>query len=200
MVLVRINIPTEAISAIANMYAPYLLPVLLFSGGLTPMAAPSVSLEGKNIGLIKTLPISPKKFIGAKYLASFIVSTTNFIIPAIVAVIGFAVSIWYAIIIILGSICCCFIVNSIAMILGIVFAKFDWDNPAYPIKQGAAMFSTMVANLIVMAGLALIAWLVSTKVSVDLAMWLSLIYLAVIAVATTVVLLNYGIKRFEKIQ
>ena len=86
------------------------------------------------------------------------------------------------------------------MLFSIIFAKFDWDNPAYPVKQGASMFCTMLVNLAIVGLLALMVWLVSVKVSVDLAMWLSLLYIAIIGVLSTLLLVNYGIKRFEKLQ
>lgn len=196
---IRAQVPVEMVKMVIEVYAPYLLPILMFTGGIMPMAAPSVSLEGKNFGLVKTLPLAPRKLIGAKYFASFIVSAVNIIIPAFIAVIGFAVPVVYSIIIVLCAILGCFIVNSVAMTFGIIFAKFEWDNPAYVVKQSASVFCTMLVNLALTGVLALIGWLVSTKVSVDLAMWLSLVYIALICVASTLVLLKYSVKRFEKL-
>ncbi len=199
VVLLRVNIPIEELKLVAEVFAPYILPVLILIGGIATMSAPSVSLEGKNFGLLKTLPISSKKIILSKYLASFIVSASNIVLPAVIAVIGVAVPVWYALLIVVGSILGAVATNAIAMTLGIKFAKFDWTNPAYPVKQSAAMGLSMLANMLFAGVTALLAWLMFSKLTIAWAMYSVSVFVALVAVSSVLLLTNYGVKKFERL-
>lgn len=199
VVIMRTQMSALELNVVSQILTPFILPALLLVGGLTPMSAPSVSLEGKNFDLLKTLPLSAERIIGAKYIASFCVSAVNIILPAIIAVIGFAVSIGYSLIIVLGAILGVVAVNSISMTISIRFAKFDWDNPTYPVKQGASVGLSLLANFLFAGLLAVIAWLVSSKISIFWSVILSFIYLAIVSVLTSLMLINYGVKRFKKL-
>lgn len=119
-------------------------------GVLTSMcflSAPSVSLEGKNLWVLKSMPVSGKEILRAK-LGFHLLLTTPVSMTA-----GFALSIAYGCG--AGEIVLCGIVPGllavlcglVGMILGLKWARLDWLSEAYPVKQGLAAGITMLGMM-----------------------------------------------------
>ncbi len=111
------------------------------------ISASSVSMEGKNWWIMRTLPISAKEILGAKLLFNMIFIAPFYIVSEIIMLFtvnaGFLERIW--LILIPGLT----IVFSIlfGLFLNLKFPKFDWGNEVEVVKQSAAVGLSLVGTL-----------------------------------------------------
>lgn len=103
------------------------------------VAAPSVSLEGKNLWVLQSLPIRPQQVLFAKFSVQLILSAVPalfcllcglqaFRFSAVQILVVFAVSFLYLVFWAL-----------LQMFFGLKFVNLGWTNELTPIKQGAAV-------------------------------------------------------------
>ncbi|MDO4537502.1 MAG: hypothetical protein Q4B54_05015 [Coriobacteriales bacterium] len=103
------------------------------------MAAPSISLEGRNIWLLQSLPVHPKLILRAKLTVQFILTAVP--LAFMVACFVFVVPLPPA----LKSLVCltpfafALFISAAATALGVRLANLSWTNEIMPIKQGAAV-------------------------------------------------------------
>lgn len=111
------------------------------------ISASSVSMEGKNWWIMRTLPISAKEILGAKLLFNMIFIAPFYIVSEIIMLFtvnaGILERIW--LILIPGLT----IVFSIlfGLFLNLKFPKFDWENEVEVVKQSAAVGLSLVGTL-----------------------------------------------------
>lgn len=128
----------------ANNSIPFLLALLYC---MMTISASSVSMEGKNWWIMRTLPISAKEILGAKLLFNMIFIAPFYIVSEIIMLFtvnaGFLERIW--LILIPGLT----IVFSIlfGLFLNLKFPKFDWENEVEVVKQSAAVGLSLVGTL-----------------------------------------------------
>ena len=151
------------------------------------ISAPSVSLEGKNIWILKSLPISSKDILNAKLLFH-----CRMTIP-LCGICGFILALTYRCsipaILLCASVPMLLVTANglIGMICGLQWARLDYINDAYPCKQSAAVAITMFG----MMGLPAILGLIYGFLLVDTLS--PTLYLLLIAVALATA--NYGLYR-----
>ena len=126
---------------------------LIICGGLAFLvsmmfvSAPSVSLEGKNLWILKSLPVSTEEILHAKMKFHFLLTTPVAAVAGLVlsAVYGCGVADTLLCALVPGilTVLC----NVLGMTCGLKWAKLDWLSEAYPCKQGAAVGITMLAMM-----------------------------------------------------
>ena len=121
---------------------------------LNAITAASISLEGKSLWVMQTLPVSPWDVLQAKEQMSALLN----IVPAALSalVLGKLIQTDFsAIILLLVTLYLfCTLIADLGLFLNLRHPSLHWTNPAVPVKQGAA------------AGLALlIGWLFSAAIS-----------------------------------
>lgn len=120
------------------------------------ISCPSVSLEGKNLWILKSMPISSKDILLAKLALHDRLS-----IP-VTALAGLILSIAYGCTtaqILLCTLACGLIsllIGLIGMNAGLKWAKLDYISEAYPCKQSVALLVTMFGSMGIPLALALL--------------------------------------------
>ncbi len=126
--------------------------LLLFTGSMSCISAPSVSLEGKNLWILKSLPVTARQILQGKLKFHCLMTAP------VAAVAGCVLSIVYGCS--PAEILLCTVIPSMIMIcnglLGLLcnlkWPRFDWISEAYPCKQAApvaiVMFSLMGLPLV----------------------------------------------------
>jgi ABC-2 type transport system permease protein len=121
----------------ASGIAPAVLTIVIFAIVSTCYyTMPSISLEGKNIWILQTMPIDPMKIFMAKIKMEYILCVPGaLILAATVAIItGMSVLTWAAVMIaVLAYIT---FTAFFGLWINMKRPSFDWTNEAYPIKQG----------------------------------------------------------------
>ena len=128
----------------------FMLPVLLcavicLAAGMNNMASPSVSLEGKNLWLLQSLPVSPLKVLQAKLLLQIVLTG----VPAIVCGICVCIAInvgWLTALMMLVTVLVCVVFMALTDLeTGLILPNLTWTNEITPIKQnGAVMLSLLI--------------------------------------------------------
>ena len=112
----------------------------------------SLSLEGKNLWIIQSLPISSKILFQSKMLFNMIVVLPFSLFCSIVFMIELKVSPILAILYILVSVVTVSFSTVLGMCVAIHFPKFEWENEIEVIKQSASstigVFSSMIGYLV----------------------------------------------------
>lgn len=151
-----VGVPVEFVEFFAIM-------ISLSITGFNMISAPSISIEGKNLWLIQSLPIDPSKILLSKALNHFYVSEVGTVLIAASAAIALPISAIVKILL--------FIVPSVMNVFCALFGvfvnlqmpKFDWINETVAIKQGMSSLICMFLSMgvAVLYLLPYLFWLVS---------------------------------------
>ena len=119
---------------------------------MTSPSACSISLEGKSIGLLKSLPIDTKSILWAKAGVSLTLTVPASIING--AIISFAIDapIEYAVFIVIIPLLLSVICATAGVMINLKLPSFDWSSEVAVVKQSAStMVMTLLAFVIVAA-------------------------------------------------
>ena len=160
--LVKKNDMDGLVAAVGEMvpFAPAVLPMVIVVavGFLTAMdmvSTPSVSLEGKTIWILHTLPVTGKQVLRAKLSVHIRLNLVPMLLA--VTVLGWCLGLsgWTV------GLCCLFFVmfnwffGALGLTLGVLRPNLNWTNEAMVIKQSLNVFVMM---LLAFAMPVLVAW------------------------------------------
>ena len=157
--------------------AAVMLVVLMSS--MNFITAPSISLEDKNLWILKSSPIKPKSVLMAKIMAHIIICTPLSLISLIILCITFKAGAAVTLLGVLAVLSMIAFCGFFGMVMGLKFPKFDWQNENVAVKQGFAVFGTSFGSMLyalILCGVCVLLSLVS-------------VYLGIIAV----IVINVGV-------
>ncbi|MCH5278390.1 MAG: hypothetical protein J1E60_01225 [Christensenellaceae bacterium] len=122
--------------------------VLSMFASMMPITCCSVSMEGKSWWIAKSLPITDKMILDSKILLNLLIVAPCWLIASVFGIIAvkpdFLQAVWILLIPALYIVC--------SAVIGIganlAFPKFDWDNEARVVKQGAAALVAMLSGMV----------------------------------------------------
>ncbi len=167
----------------------------------------SVSLEGRYLWIVKTLPIDTEKLLMSKVLMQLTFSVPSSLIASGIMCVVVRPS-WIEIV---PYFLLPIVFNVLAAIFGLImnlrFPKFDWINEAQPVKQGLAaflgMFVPMVVTIIVGVGVtaasAVLALALGYSWVLTLGMFALILIFAILSLIFYNVLKKWGVRRFERL-
>lgn len=168
--------------------APVLAIGLVILSSMNTMSASALSLEGKKLWILKTIPVDDKIVILSKVLPQIIITTPPVLISSVLMIIASGASFVYWPFIILTPIVANVAFAFIGLCFNILAPKFDFDNEAQPVKQGLASFLTMITQMILPIAVAALIVFVLFKGLTMLAAVLGLVIFVVVAVVAAVLL------------
>lgn len=178
-----------------------ILGISIFMMGMTTTTSSTISMEGKNFWILKTLPIKQDKILWSKIMIELIFSViTSLVVTILMLILGnvnIVLSILMFVLLVLFS-----IHNSIiGLLINLRYHKFDWDVPTKVVKQGTSVLLTMIIGMVfdgLIIGLMLVSiFLLSFNV---LSTFLLLVLVLVIIVVLDILILNrLGNKLYNKI-
>ena len=191
--------------------APFLasMPVLCagalcFIGSMTIISAPSVSLEGKNLWIVKSLPVRPGDVLCAKAYMHILVALPFYLVSSILILIGTAGYASLGILEIVSVILLPFAFNSLCAFLGVTlnlrYPRFDYVSENAALKSGASVVLTMFIMMFVSffsIGVPIMAMLIGIPPALT-ALVLSLLYL-LFSYLLRQYLYNAGSARFSRL-
>ncbi len=117
--------------------------------GLSVTTSASLSIEGKNVWIIKTLPISTWQIYSAKLMVQLVQTLPVCLISAILLMLGlslpFTSFIWILLLPILMSI----FMGLLGLKMNQLFVNYNWKSEAEVVKRGLAMTITLLLGGIV---------------------------------------------------
>ena len=123
-------------------------------------ATASVSMEGKGLWLIKSLPIRANTWLRSKLLVSMLPPVLGGLVCSLLLTIAWRLPAWNVPVMLGLSVLFAWAFSVVELALGLKFARFDWENPAEVVKQSAGvLLGMLVTFLVVGAGVALVLFL-----------------------------------------
>lgn len=128
--------------------AIYASVLILICVTMTCSTAATISLEGKNLWLLKSLPVTPIQVFLSKAMVNLTITVPLIIIDAVIFAIRLRMTLLqFVITLIMPCAGACFI-SLLGLVLNLMFPRFDWKSEMEVVKQG---MPTMLALLIGMA-------------------------------------------------
>ncbi len=163
------------------------------------ITAPAISLEGKNMWLLRSLPLSAWSVLKSKIALQMLISG----VPALlfVLVCAFALPM---------DIVCAVLLPVLAVVLNLLFAmlglainlkhpSFDWTNEAVPVKQGLSVLLTMLAGMGITMFFAIVYIVLTLALELVVLAEMFLLAVLIICSAAAVLLYYWLYKRGTKI-
>ena len=114
---------------------------------INDVTAPSISLEGKTIWLLKSTPIDAMKIFRGKALMSPIISLPGIIFTAAASAVTLELSVADILFIVFVSIISCLFSGFLGIIINLKIPRFDWSSEITVIKQSLSVIVTLFAAM-----------------------------------------------------
>ncbi len=158
--------------------------------------AASISLEGKTLWQLRSLPVTGQDVLRAKLMMSLCLTVPTNLIAGTVIAIAFKPSLPVILMLLLLPSLYAIWAANIGLICNLCHPVFDWINEAQAVKQGTAVFLTMLLTTLPIFVLAVIG-----AVLAFLTYWLSLIAIAGLMTLGIVLTYRYlmrgGVRRWN---
>lgn len=123
---------------------------------LNGISSPSISLEGKNLWVLQSLPVSEKSVLEAKVNVHVLLNSIPAVISTAIMCVAFGLDILNIVL------SCCLVWMYIwfdarlGLILNLKHCDFEWTNEVVPVKQGmSVLFNMLIGTVISIAMLAI---------------------------------------------
>ncbi len=168
---------------------------------MTPISAPSVSLEGKYIWIIRSMPISGKQVLRAKLRFHCIATVPLAAIGALVLGIVYGCNILQTLLAVAGSVILFVLCGVLGIVFNMCFPRLDWPNEATVCKQSMAVFFSMFGMMLVAAAYValyfLFVWMMGGGKNSSLAFLVLNVIFAGITYLLYLLMTKWGGKKFE---
>lgn len=171
--------------------ADALLPVLsaavvCLMASTVVISAPSVSLEGKTLWLIQSLPVPAWQVLKAKLHLHLLLSGVPMLFCVLCVGIGLRLSLLETVLVLLPSLLFVLCSACAGLVLNLLFPNLVWNNEMVPVKQGISVMLTLFGGWLAVALLAGLFAALHTLVS---PLWFLLLASAVLAAVSAGLLL-----------
>lgn len=191
-----------------SMYIPVSLYVLICFSSLTSTITSSlISLEGKKINILKSIPVKPSIIIISKVLSTLIIMIPIILIGDIIMFIRFNFNIFEILLCLIASVILPLVTESLGIIINLKYPKMDASNDAEVVKQSisssVAVIIGMVLCLITSGFIVALILLFNTlnfgPIGIDLAILLSLLIYIIICGLLLLYIKKKGTIKFNNI-
>lgn len=129
-------------------YVPLLICVAESSViSMSCISNPSVSLEGKSLWILKSLPVSPSRILLAKLGVHCLLLVPVVVLGSTIVCIAFSCGFWESVLCIALCAALAVLCGAFGLICGLQWAKLDWISEAYPCKQSLGLAVTMFSMM-----------------------------------------------------
>lgn len=155
----------------------------------------SISLEGRNLWIVKSLPVPARIIFGSKLLVNLVV-TAPAVLDAILIAFAMKMNFTEGLIMVLVSLVIALFVSLFGLILNLRLPNFNWTSETIVVKQSAATMITLFGGFAVVGVQVLLLAAIKAFVPAYL------IYLGIMSVVVLLlyrILMSYGVKRFHEL-
>ncbi|MBO4839037.1 MAG: hypothetical protein J5493_06700 [Lachnospiraceae bacterium] len=167
--------------------------------GTNTLAAPSVSLEGKSLWVLRSLPVDSWEILKAKLNNHVLVTGVPALFCSLCCILALKPDIPGLLLILIFPQLCILLFASFGLMMGVLRANLTWTNEMVPVKQSLAVLLTMFGGMFYGAALAGLYFWIGKKLSAVLYLTLASVLTAVLAGLILLWLKKRGTKRFEEL-
>lgn len=170
--------------------------IFVFCINFTFTTAASISLEGKNLWIVKSLPISEESILLSKILVNLTLTIPALIINT--SVISFALKFNAATVLAVFSVSLmyCFLQPIIGILLNLFFPKLEWTTHVAVVKQSASSLLATLFGFITIAVPAII-FILLKPTNINIFLWAVFAGIIIITLLLVKVLKTAGVKMFR---
>ena len=115
---------------------------------IMPMTVSSISIEGKQLWIIKSLPIKTKDILLSKILANIIVAMPFYVIAEVIALIALRSSFMEVVWIIVLPLIYIMFSIILGIFINLKVPNFKWESEIQVVKQSIAVFITLIISML----------------------------------------------------
>lgn len=176
-----------------------ILLLVIMASFMTSITSSLISLEGKNISLLKSLPLKTKDILLSKIKACLILTTPVLFIGDIIMIIRFKIGIIPSIFILILSVLLPLTSHFIGILINLKYPKLDFENSAEVVKQSMSSFiSVMIGMLLLILNYALILSTIDIFNYNIILLFITIFYL-LLNYILYLILIRKGVKRFNNL-
>ena len=135
-----------------NQTSLIILLLLLFASFMTSITNSLISLEGRNINILKSLPIKTKTILMAKIYACLIITTPILLLGDIILFVRLKIKLIEMILLLLLSVLVPLVSHFIGLIINLKFPKLDAENSTEVVKQSTSSFISVMLGMLLLLG------------------------------------------------
>ena len=173
--------------------------LLSITAYMTSITNSVISLEGKNINILKSLPVKVKTILMSKILACSVITTPILLIGLIILFIKFKTGIVDSILLLILSILIPLVSHFIGIIVNLKYPKLDAENSTEIVKQSTSSFISVMIGMV----LAFISVFIGIKIIGSINATLALLFITLVYIVINIVLymilIKIGVKDFKKL-
>lgn len=173
--------------------------LISFTAFTTSITNSVISLEGKNINILKSLPVKTKDILMSKIYSCLVITTPVLLIGDIILFIRFKISILEAIILLILSILIPLVSHFIGLITNLKYPKLDWENQAEVVKQSTSSFVSVMIGMLLMITSIIIVMSILGKINSLLVLIIATLIYLIINFALYKYLSKKGSKLFNEL-
>ena len=180
------------------------IPVLLLAAiclvaSMSCISAPSVSLEGKTLWLMKSLPVPAWQALHAKLLLHIVLTSVPVLLCCVCALIGLGVSALPGIIMTAAALMFVLASAALGLAVNLKTPNLEWKDETVPIKQSMGVLVSMFGGWLIAAALGGIYFAVAKFIGAELYLLICTALLAVLAFPLLHWIKTRGTKIFESL-
>ena len=184
---------------IMNNLSILILIIISFTSFMTSITNSVISLEGRNINILKSLPVKTKTILMSKIYSCMVITTPILLIGDIILFIKLKISIIEAILLLLLSIIIPLVSHFIGIIVNLKYPKLDAENATEVVKQSRSSFiSVMIGMILFISSFMIISNIIDTVSSIIILLSTTLIFL-IIDILLYIYLIKVGVKEYNKL-
>lgn len=169
-----------------------------FCLSMSPICAPSVSLEGKNLWVLKSAPIRTNAILGVKLGFQYLIAVPCILITVPIFAFVFKMNGMDMLTLLVFAVSFEIGVGCFGMLMGLYFAKLDCDD-RYIVKTSLLTFLSMFAPMIILLLGGLLIWLIGKIGSISVGIFAALALTVLFAGISAAVLVKQGEKLFNNL-
>lgn len=152
--------------------------ILSITAYMTSITNSVISLEGRNINILKSLPTKVKTILMSKIYACMVITTPILLGGIIVLSIKFHIGIIETILLLILSILVPLVSHFIGILVNLKYPKLDYENETEVIKQSTSSFlSVIIGMVLAVASVGLIMKIIGSIDSLVLLLIITIIYI-----------------------
>lgn len=190
---------SEMLPWIGTMLPIAVVLVVCLCAGLNAISTPSISLEGKQLWLLRSLPVSGKMVLRAKLRLHVLLNLPSAVFA--VAVLGICLKLGAA-----ATVLCClftaafiWLTGAFGLMLGVLRPNFQWTSEAMPIKQSLNVLISIFVGFALPVLAAVGCYLSRKLFSTNVYLVLSTALLTALSLGLTLWLHTKGAAKFESL-
>lgn len=167
--------------------------------GMDTISTPSVSLDGKNLWIIRSMPVAAKDVLQAKLKLHVVINAVPTVPAVFITELLFGYD--FSIALFAGALVLCFVylTGEIGLMLGILKPNFTWTTEAQLIKQSVNVLIMMLVGLVLILLIAAGYYFTRNLVDIDSYMIYAVVALEFLTILVRKWLETTGAQKFEEL-